>query len=260
MESTQTAESEKETKVIGFSGKGGVGKTTLAALFVRILSNERSSDSVLAIDSDPNMCLPELLGAEEYETLSSIMDAVKTSGPKQFTDRFASLLMENEQETFDLLPMGRGGDQGCYCPANDYLRRAIDSEVLGVNYAYDYVVMDCEAGIEHISRKTSADVDDLVIVTDGSKMGQETIKNILDTSEDVKVDIDNFYVAANRLDDSHIIEKIEEICDENGLTYLGNVPEDPEVKKLNYEGGSVFELSDDSEAYRKVGEMSDKIL
>lgn len=271
IEPTQKTEPEKvttarkmpsgESKVIGFSGKGGVGKTSLAGLLLRVIL-EKNSQAVLAIDSDPNSCLPEILGVQDYKTLSEMVEQYKGGRlpPRKFQQEFNTLLLENEQDAYDLLPMGKSEGQGCYCSINNLLRNAFQEFVLKGNYSYDYVVVDLEAGIEHISRKTSAFLSDLVIVTDGSKMSINTIKNIYDTSEDVKIEIENIYVIANRVENEKILKKIENTTKELGITYLGNIPEDKSLKELNFKGKSIFELPEKSPAYLKIKEIASKIL
>lgn len=249
------------TRVIGFAGKGGVGKTTMAALFIRALM-EGNSSTILAMDSDPNTCLPDLLGSQDYETLGEMIEKHKGGRvpPRKFRQEFDSLLLRNEQEGYDLLPMGRSEDQGCYCVVNNFLRTSFRDAVLGGNYSYDYVVMDCEAGMEHVSRKTSAVVDDLVIITDGSQMGLNTVRNIREVGRRVEIDIENFYSVVNEVEDEGIFEEVKELSDELEMEFLGIVPEDEVIRKLSFEGGSIFELPQDSNAYLKVKEIAERIL
>ncbi|KXA88721.1 hypothetical protein AKJ37_07420 [candidate division MSBL1 archaeon SCGC-AAA259I09] len=252
---------EGKTKVIGFGGKGGVGKTTLAALFLRLMG-EMDSPAILAVDSDPNTCLPGVLGAEGYQTLGDMVEGYKGGRlpPRKFRQEFNTLLLKNEQEFYDLLPMGRNEGQGCYCSVNDLLRSAFREFVLKGNYAYDFVVMDCEAGIEHISRKTSSFIDDFVIATDSSRMSLNTIKNIRNTQNEVKIDVNNLYIVANRVEDGEMLDRIEDLSGELGMTFLGRMPEDETLKRLNFKGKSIFELPDDSPAYLRMREMANVIL
>lgn len=253
--------SESEARVIGFSGKGGVGKTTLAALFLRIIS-EKKSRAVLAVDSDPNTCLPEVLGSENFRTLSEMIEGYKGGRlpPRKFKQEFNTLLLENEQDSYDLLPMGRSEGQGCYCSVNNLLKSAFKDFILEGSHGYDYVIFDCEAGIEHISRKTSAFLTDLVIVTDGSKMSMNTIKNIKETTQEVKINIENIYVLANRIEDEEILEEIREVSEDLGMNFLGSIPQNEELKRLNFEGKSIFELSEDSQPYQRVEEMAEVLF
>ncbi len=257
----RTERSESGTKrIIGFSGKGGVGKTTLAALFLRIISEK--TRAVLAVDSDPNTCLPDVLGSEDYRTLSEVIEGYKGGRlpPMKFKQEFNTLLLENEQESYDLLPMGRSEGKGCYCSVNNLLRSAFQDFVLEGSHAYDYVIFDCEAGIEHIARKTSAFLTDLVIVTDGSKMSMNTIKNIQETAEEVKIDIDRIYVVANRVEDEEILGEIEDLANNMDMNFLGNIPDFEDLKKLNFKGQSIFKLPEESEVYQIVEEMVEELL
>ncbi|KXA97968.1 hypothetical protein AKJ37_01775 [candidate division MSBL1 archaeon SCGC-AAA259I09] len=156
--------------------------------------------------------------------------------------------------------MGKSEGQGCYCSVNNLLRNAFQEFVLKGDYAYDYVVVDCEAGIEHLSRKTSAFVNDLVIVTDDSKMSLKTIENIYNTSKEVKIEIENLYVVANRVANEKALNEIKRISKKLGIKYLGSLPNDKELKKLNFKGESVFKLSKDSPAYLKMKKITDQII
>jgi CO dehydrogenase maturation factor len=256
-----TVSKKGPTRVVGFAGKGGVGKTSVAALFLRAIQ-ERGPAAILAVDSDPNACLPGMLGAREYVTLGDMIEGYKGGRLpiRKFRQDFNSLLLKNEQDGYDLLPMGRAEGQGCYCSVNNLLKTAFRDFVLGGNYAYDFAVMDCEAGIEHISRKTSAFINDLVIVTDGSRMSLNTIKNIRVVGRNVGIEIERYYVVANRVGDQEMLGRIKGLCRELGMDFLGEVPEDAMLRKLNFQGKPVYDLPKDSEAYRMVSEMVNTIL
>lgn len=252
---------ESKTRVIGFSGKGGVGKTTLASLLLRIII-QSDSPAVLGVDSDPNTCFPEVLGAENYQTLSDMIEGYKGGRlpPRKFQQEFNTLLLKNEQEGYDLLPMGKSEGQGCYCSVNNLLRSAFQEFVLKGDYSYEYVVVDCEAGIEHLSRKTSSFLDDLVIVTDGSRMSVNTIRNIYETSKDVEIEVDNIYIISNRVKDENVLKEIKELAKELDMKFAGIIPEDKELKDLNYNGKPIFNLSENSSAYQKMKEITQEII
>ncbi len=257
----KASQEESKSRVIGFSGKGGVGKTTLASLLLRIIT-ESDSPAVLGVDSDPNTCFPDVLGAEEYQTLSEMIEGYKGGRlpPRKFQQEFNTLLLKNEQEGYDLLPMGKSEGQGCYCSVNNLLQSAFQEFVLEGDYSYDYVIVDCEAGIEHISRKTSSFLNDLVIVSDGSRMSVNTIRNIYETSQDVEIDINNIYVIANRVKDENVLGEIKKLTKELDMKFLGTIPEDSELKELNYKGKPIFNLSKDSAAYQKMKAITQEII
>ncbi|MFH1773809.1 MAG: AAA family ATPase [Methanobacteriota archaeon] len=248
------------SKIIGAVGKGGCGKTTLVALFLKSLL-EKGKGLILVIDADPNEGLPSTLDIKNYSTISNVMEGSKGEvvNFKKFEDKLESLLLENEQERYDILLMGRGEGKGCYCLINNLLKSFIERSILRKN-CYDYILMDCEAGLEHVSRKTSDSVDDLVIVTDSSKKGLDTIQRIKDISKEVKTEVEKFYVVSSRVKDEKISNKIKERCTELDMFYLGNIPFDPLVEEFDFEGKSLLELPTNSLAYKEVSEMLERIL
>ncbi len=248
-------------RIIGFAGKGGTGKTTLAALFLKSLldSGERE---ILVIDSDPNECLPGVLGVRNYLRLSDMVKKYqgKTMNPEKFSSDFATMLVMNEQEGFDILVMGRGESEGCYCIINHLLKSSFEKNILTGGYSYSYILMDCEAGIEHISRKTSTSIDDLVIVTDASRMGVETIKRIKDVSAEVESGVKNFYVVGNKLQSEEVSAEIEKAANSLGMKYIGSIPYDPLVEEFNFGNKTILEIPKDSKAYKEAKKLLEKIL
>ncbi|MEE9593908.1 MAG: AAA family ATPase [Candidatus Hydrothermarchaeales archaeon] len=242
-------------KIIGFSGKGGVGKTTIAALFLKALLDEKKD--VLVIDSDPNECLPTVLGADGFTRLSDVVKGYegKTMDPNKFSQDFNSMLLMNEQDGYDLLVMGRGESEGCYCIINHLLKSSFERNILANGPSFDYILMDCEAGIEHISRKTSSSIHDLVVVTDGSKMGMATIDRIKQVSAEVKDEVERFHVVANRVDDGEMAAAVARKAKTLGMNYLGNIPKDPTIEEYNFLGKPLLELPDTSITYAKIKEM-----
>ena len=249
-------------KIIGFCGKGGTGKTTLSALALKKLLEKESGKRILAIDSDPNECLPKALGVSNYTRLSDIEKKYegKSLGPIEFEDGFRSVILMSEQENYDILVMGRGEGEGCYCLINTFLRQVVEKNVLSGKFAYDYVLIDCEAGLEHISRKTSASINDLIMIADSSKMSILTIERIKNVSKEVQSEVKNFYVVGNRVQSKKIEREIKKLAEKLGITFLGIIPHDPWIEKFDDEGKGLLGIPNDSEAYCKMSEILDKIL
>jgi CO dehydrogenase maturation factor len=251
-------------KIVGFFGKGGTGKTTLAALFLRELI-KRGEGRILAVDADPNECLACLMGVEG---LSSIADMIndyhqqrnkspELTGVEIFQNFFDSLIMEGEQEGYDMLVMGRGEGEGCYCAVNDLLK-AVFRKTIDDDY-YKFLLMDCEAGLEHIARKTSSKIHDVIIVTDASRVSLDTLKRIKEVATEVKAEIENYYVVANRVRPK-MQNKVKEAAESLGFTYLGAIPDDPQFEEMAYEGKTVFDLPEDSQVVQAVKKMVDQYL
>jgi CO dehydrogenase maturation factor len=184
------------TLTIALAGKGGTGKTTVAALLTKYLI-EQGSGSILAIDADPSANLNLALGLPLHETIGDIREGMLDQvGPNGAIGGNAGLskadyleyeieyaLMEGEH--VDLLAMGRPEGQGCYCPVNHLLREIIDR----LGQAYDVVLVDNEAGMEHLSRRTTRDVDVLFIVTDPSLRGVVAAGHIAKISQELDINI-----------------------------------------------------------------------
>ncbi len=251
--------------ILGLIGKGGTGKTTLTALFLKAITSIKSEEEfILLIDADPNECLPSVLSIDEYTRLGDMISDYygKTINPVEFKDRFQSHLMQNEQNEFSMLIMGRGHKLGCYCLINYLLRSSVQENVLAGDYAFEYILMDCEAGLEHISRETSTWISDLIIVCDGSKMALETIGNVYGVAEEIRKEssIGNIYVIGNRISLPKQIKRLEEKAEMYGMTFLGAIPLDPIIEEANVEGQSLLEVPENSQAYQKVLAVLKKIL
>ena len=188
-------------KVIAISGKGGTGKTTLSVLIIRWLRDNRSK-SILAVDADPAANLGEMLGVPAKETVGAIREETMAKAAnlpggmtkQQFLEyKIQSSLVETPD--FDLLAMGRPEGPGCYCYANNLLRDIMDT--LGKNYAY--VVIDNEAGMEHISRRTTRNVDHLLMVSGPTVTGIRTAGKISRLADELAVGIKNKHLILNRV-------------------------------------------------------------
>ncbi|MCS4541920.1 MAG: AAA family ATPase [Euryarchaeota archaeon] len=242
--------------VIAVSGKGGTGKTIVAALLVKILTG--NSKSILAIDADPDSNLPEALGVEVKGTVGGIREKL-LSGRDQIPpgvvkrDLLEYQIMEILTETpnFDLLVMGRPEGPGCYCAVNHLLREIIDTFAKN----YDVVVIDTEAGLEHLSRRTTRDVDTLLVVTDPTKRGLMTAKRIKDLVKELNISINKIYVIANRVTEP-TIGPIKKSAAELGLTLIGIIPEDQNITQFDLNGRPIIELSPNSPALKSIAQIA----
>ncbi len=166
-------------------GKGGVGKTTVSALLLgRLL--ESNQTPVLAVDADPSNCLGPALGVAVGETLADMREELRENGRpgSMSAGEWLALRAEEamvESSGFDLLTMGRPEGKGCYCYVNNLIRDHLDR----LSRAYRHVLLDCEAGLEHLSRRTSGRPDVLVCVTNRSRMGARTIEQALSLYADL---------------------------------------------------------------------------
>lgn len=244
-------------KVIAMAGKGGTGKTTIAALLVRLII-EKKLGSVLAIDADPNSNLGEVLGVRPGENIGKILDNIASHPdkiPAQMTkDRFIQHQVQSaiqEEEGFDLLSMGKPEGPGCYCYINNVLRGVM---VKLIN-DYDYIIIDNEAGLEHLSRRTSRYADMLIAVSDASKIGLKSAKRIVELVKDLKFEIKKSFLLINRTDKNIERTQLEEI----NLDYLGSLPMDPQIEELSLAGKSIFELKSDSCMFKALNSLGEKI-
>ena len=175
--------------VIALSGKGGMGKTTLAALMVRHLSHARGK-AVLAVDADPNSGLGEALGVSPEHTLADIREDTREDrlqlSAGMSKERHIELLIQSclvEGNKFDLLTMGRPEGPKCYCYVNNLLRKYLDE----ATKEYPIVVIDNEAGMEHLSRRTTNNVDELFVVSDATRQGARTVGRIMKLADSLPI-------------------------------------------------------------------------
>ncbi|MEM2841076.1 MAG: AAA family ATPase [Candidatus Bathyarchaeia archaeon] len=248
--------------VISVSGKGGTGKTTITALILKSLI-ERGSKSILAVDADPATNLPDVLGVKIGRTVGMVVDELKrkidrgeippTVTKKELLEvGINSVLVETER--FDLLAMGRSEGEGCYCSVNYLLASIIDS----ISKNYDLTIMDMEAGLEHLSRRTDRDVDVMLVVTDTSKMGFQTASRIREVAEKVHIDFKSMFLVLNQFKSGNG-EYLKRIAEEIGFELIGIIPVDPNVECYNLAGRSLLELPGNSPAYLSVGKMVERL-
>ncbi len=238
--------------LIALAGKGGTGKTSIAGLTVRYLL-ERRRGPVLAVDADSNACLNEALGVDVHTTVGALRES-SLETIRSGADRPGGLSMEElfeyqiaqalvEAKGFDLLVMGRPEGPGCYCAANNIIRKYTDI----LSEKYPYVVIDNEAGMEHLSRRTTHKVNLLLMVSDPTVKGVKTAKRISDLIDELKLDIERRVLIINRVSGDER-DTLIKYAEDLGLDVAGTVPNDPTVFQFDLEGKPIFELPSESVA------------
>jgi CO dehydrogenase maturation factor len=245
---------------IAVAGKGGTGKTTVSALMIRILI-ESKKGTVLALDADPNSNLNELLGVKVTKTVGELVENFKKDGaalPKgMYKDQMVEMNLHQsviEGKGFDLLVMGRGEGPGCYCAANNLFKRYID--ILQKNYSY--VVMDNEAGMEHISRKTTTNVNFLFLISDPSMRGILTAARLRDLAKELKINAEKVFLIVNRIN-GNLDLKLKEYISEQKFEILGLINSDEAIIDIELSGKSIFDLPDNSISLNQVKEIIKKL-
>lgn len=249
--------------VLAISGKGGVGKTTLTALMLKLLS-EKGGRSILAIDADSDSNLSNLLGITSLKkTVGNVTDELRRSIDKGEIppnvikkDLLEYRIFEILEETpgFDLLVMGRSEGEGCYCLVNKLLADIIDT----LSKNYDLTLMDEHAGLEHLSRRTDRDVDVMVIVTDPSFIGFQTARRIKELSKEVHIEFKKIYLVGNRFA-PELEPMLREEANKMGVEYAGYIPNDDYILKYNLTGRPLVELPPESPALHSVSRILAKI-
>ena len=252
------------TKTIAVAGKGGTGKTTITALLIKHLV-ENKKGSVLAIDADPStnlnlalgVPLEETVGDIREETLQEVQGGRSLGGmskPDYLELRVNQALVE--EKGFDLLAMGRPEGPGCYCAANNMLRVCVDH----LSKAYDYVVIDNEAGLEHLSRRTTRDVDLLLIVSDPTTRGLIAAARVAELIHELHTHAGQVGLVVNRVmggngDESQLAPPLQQIIADNNLQLLGLIPQDPTVAEFDALGKPLAELPPDTPVRKRVEEI-----
>ena len=243
---------------IGLAGKGGTGKTTIAGLLIKYLV-EKEKTPVLAVDADANANLNEVLGLEVEETLGDAREEMKKGVSSGITkDVFMEMKLQEavvESTGFDLIVMGRPEGAGCYCAANSlltqYLEKLID------NYAY--VVMDNEAGMEHISRLTTNNIDILLVVSDPTRRGIQAAARIVELTNSLGLNISRKHLIVNQSRQGQR-EAVDQAVREYSLDLIGMVPEDPDVRAFDLKGRPTVKLENDNNAVIAAYDIFNKVF
>jgi len=244
---------------IALAGKGGTGKTTMAGMLIKYLL-KKNKTPILAVDADCNSNLNEVLGVEIKNTLGNAREEMKKGDvPSGMTkDVFMEMKLEEavvEAEGFDLIVMGQPEGAGCYCAANTLLTNYL--ERLSGNYPY--IVMDNEAGMEHISRLTTNNVNILLIVSDSSRRGLQAAVRIDKLARCLKIVVDKSYVVINQAREAPS-QQAREMIKNARLELIGTVPEDDLIYDYDFKGRPTIEMPEDSKSVKAAFEIFDKIV
>ncbi|SFQ12788.1 CO dehydrogenase maturation factor [Lachnospiraceae bacterium XBB1006] len=249
----------KKTKILAVAGKGGVGKTSIAATIVRHLTECYPDKKILAIDADPAVGLSTALGLEVTTTVDDIRKEVVMTVEDGDTRSAMELLGEAryrifdalvEQDGFSFIAIGRPEAAGCYCKINTYLKEVIS--ILSENF--DYVVIDGEAGIEQINRRVMEKVTHLLLITDSSRKGTQVIKTIKKVADEL-VMYDKIGVIANRLP----AENVKDFMDIGDIPVLAYIPSDASLAEFDLKGENVFYLPENSSVVKGVKQALQKM-
>ena len=245
--------------LIAVAGKGGTGKTTTCGMMIDYLC-KKNEGPVLAVDADANSNLNEVLGVEVHSTLGSIREEIAQAElqvkspipPGMSKQDYASWRFTNdaivEEDDYDLLVMGRGQGTGCYCFVNDLLRAQIVKQAQN----YKYVVVDNEAGLEHISRGTLPHMDTLLLVSDCSRRGVQAVGRIARMVEEMKLNPKTMKLIINRAPGGVLNDGIKEEIANQGLDLIGVIPQDETIFQYDSDGKASSQVPDDNPVKKAV--------
>lgn len=246
---------------IAVAGKGGTGKTSVTSLVIRYLL-KNNLGTVLAVDADPNSNLAESLGLEVRQTVGRILNEFQGEKIKIPPGMTKEAYLEyqlnvaiTESQGIDLITMGRGEGPECYCYPNVVIRKLIDE--WAKNYAF--VVMDNEAGMEHLSRRTTQNIDEMLLVSDHTVKGLRAVARIRDLIKELKLVVKRESIIIN-LVPGEIDSLLKQEMKRLGVTPAAVIPVDEELRKYDLEQKPLFHLPDTSKAVRAINQLMDRLL
>lgn len=244
---------------IALAGKGGTGKTTVAGMLIKYLL-KNGKIPILAVDADSNANLNEVLGVEVEDTLGNAREEMKKGiVPDGMTkDIFMDMKLQQaiiEDDGFDLVVMGQPEGAGCYCAANTLLTGFLEK----LTSNYPYIVMDNEAGMEHISRLTTSNVDVLLTIADTSRRSLQAATRINDLARSLNIGFSKSYLIINQTRQA-MPDMALKIIKENGIELAGTIPEDNTVYDYDLNGRPSIEIPEDNPAVQAAYKIFEKII
>jgi CO dehydrogenase maturation factor len=247
------------TKIIAIAGKGGVGKSTFSSLLVKNII-ENKDTVILAVDADSNSTLGQMLGVKVEQSIGDLReeflkekDSIPQGMSKHEYVQYELQLAMTEGDKFDLITMGRPEGPGCYCAINNILRTYMDA----LADKYQYIVIDNEAGMEHLSRRTTKAMDKFFIVTDFTPIGFETAERITSLAKEMEIEIKDVYLVINRIPQESIEhQRIKELKESGKYKEVYTIPNDDQLINHAFEGKPIIELPSSSPAVSKIAKIS----
>ena len=252
------------THTIAVAGKGGVGKTTICGLMIRYLI-EKKQGPILVVDADANSNLNEVLGVEVETTLGDIREEMSKAElrpgtiPSGMTKAdYAEMKFNDaliEEDDFDMLVMGRTQGKGCYCYVNGVLKTQVDKYVNN----YKYMVVDNEAGMEHIARGTLPHVDTMLLVSDCSRRGIQAVARIADMVKDLELKPTRMQLIVNRAPGGVLDQGVKEEIEKHGLSLAGVLPQDEAIYRCDCEGKPSSLVPDNTPVKRELAKIMEEL-
>jgi CO dehydrogenase maturation factor len=238
-------------------GRGGTGKTSFIALLTKYFI-EKNNTPLLLVDADPDQNLSEMVGVELKKTISEILYEFKEKGGSVSgtspLERLEPRIIENLHETdfFDLIAIGTKWKEGCYCLPNDLLKKIL----LTLSKNYQNVLIDSPAGLEHLNRRISSEVEYIFEILNPSKKAFDHLIRAQRIMQEVKINFDHLYLVGGY----NFPEKLKNQAEDTGFEYLGRIEHDENVESYVIEGRSLLELPSDSPSYISIKKILENIL
>ena len=249
---------------IAVAGKGGTGKTSLTGLLIDCLVNDKKGP-ILVVDADANANINEVLGLDIDVTLGQIREEINqrekqgNSFPGGMTKaqylQYRLNTSVAEGPGYDLIVMGRSEGEGCYCYVNGILREQTDK----LSDSYDYLVIDNEAGMEHLSRKTTKHIDKLLLVSDCSRRSIQAVARIRDLARELNLNVGDMQLIVNKAPNGILNDGIKEEIEKHNLSLIGVVPMDEMIYEYDSNGIPLVELPKESKAKVAINDIVTKL-